>query len=572
MGMAHASVGDTYDRKAASGYYKQQGRPGHASDYYGSNGSVASGSSHGSHRSHRPLQHLHSRDDLDALRPRKTRRTGASYHSGQGQAAEDANSFMSGSPRADDGAEGFDHGNGVENGIPFLASSAVSYAAPDEVPPAPPRRLVSRHNTPSRPERSGASNKSNGGGSSSIGGGGSSDSGSGHGHGHQMHLGDPNAMETEGGNHLPGLGPGMGGRNRGNNFAAQGFFAAVSPVAVSAASGGFPGGRRHRRLYSNGGAQQGSGGGSALSDGYGGDSSGVGRAGPGWRLGETSPEEAAVMRGDSPASSRSGGGGGGSAAGGGMGGLGLTAHAMSRMEQVKTNRHDPMQPGDASQSTQLAYRGSNNPNGQGTGGGPNGNGVAVQALGENLSQLDLGETGVEGLSQASVGDRDNSCLSSGIGNNGVDHARGSGGGVGPAAHYDSQRRQQQQQQQRPQHHDLSHKQRHLQQQTQQRQHPHYTQPLSSGERGGGAGGAHKRGTFGMGLSPGRRPTAAEAAELLRRRYVNVADFVMTSCTLTATPERPWGLATHSDDVMRQKWEIKAVSPSPVSILTRALFT
>lgn len=329
LGMSpHASVG-------GAGSYYNNGTPGnrgggHPADYYGSNGSVASGSSN-SRRGHRPLQHMHSQDDLDALRPRKTRRTGASYDGGVG---DDPAAFFAGSPRqTGDGDEGLGGGEGgSDNGIPFLAAAAV-YAMPDELPPAAPRRLVSRHNTPSRPERSGASKNNNGSGreSGGIGVGGAGGSG-GRDSASLLHLGDPNAMDTGGGGGSHG-GPGGMGLSQGYNLAAQGFYAAVSPVAVPTTRTGFPGGRRHQRHHSSTGS-------GALVDGFA-DGGQHRNPGPGWRLGEVSPEEAAVMRGDSPTSSRSGGGGGSShGAGGGsggsmgIGGLGLTAHAMSRMEQV----------------------------------------------------------------------------------------------------------------------------------------------------------------------------------------------------------------------------------------------
>lgn len=135
-----------------------------------------------------------------------------------------------------------------------------------------------------------------------------------------MHLADPNSMDTDG-----GVGGGAGGMgvSQGHQLAAHGFYAAMSPVTVAPGRGGFPGGRRHQRHHS-GGNHHGSGGGGAVAEG------GQLRGSQGWRMGEVSPEEAAVLRGDSPSSARGGGGGGM-----GMGGLGLTAHAMSRMEQVR---------------------------------------------------------------------------------------------------------------------------------------------------------------------------------------------------------------------------------------------
>lgn len=185
-------------------------------------------------------------------------------------------------------------------------NGAAVYAAPDEVPPAAPRRLVSRHNTPSRPERSGAKSGNSGDGG---------DDGGKLGGAHRMSLADPNAMDAGGG------GAGVLGVSQGYQLAAHGYYAKMSPVTVAPGRGGFPGGRRHHRHHSSGN-QQGSNGVGSLAEG------GRLRASTGW-VGDVSPEEA-ILRGDSPSSSRSGGGGGA----GIMGGLGLTAHAMSRMEQV----------------------------------------------------------------------------------------------------------------------------------------------------------------------------------------------------------------------------------------------
>lgn len=295
----------------------------------------------------RPLQHMHSRDDIDALRPRKTRRMGPSFNSpippNHGQ--DPAKSFLAISPRRDRDRERGDRVGlglglrGAEGRSGYVDSTGV-YTSPDEVPPAAPRRLVSRHNTPSRPERSGAKNSSisnnksnsnsniNSNRSSSVGRGGIDDSeerraggSGGGGRGRMvMSLADPNLMDTSGGS-ISGVGSlpnGMGGMSmnqQGYQLAQHGFHAAVSPV-VAPGHKGFAGGRRHDHERPHPGAKTQHG------------------SGPGWRMGEVSPEELAVMRGDSPSSpssSRSGGGGGG-----GMGGLGLTAHAMSRMKQVCT--------------------------------------------------------------------------------------------------------------------------------------------------------------------------------------------------------------------------------------------
>lgn len=307
VGLGNWAAGGGLD--SASGYYNQSANRGQGPEILASTGS--GNSSQASRRSPRPLQHMHSRDDLDALRPRKTRRTGPSFHSNHDD--DPSQSFLAVSPRRDgDGSEAGFVGEGYLN-------TGGMYAGPDEIPPAAPRRLVSRHNTPSRPERSGAAK---GGGSGSSGGSGEGEEVS---RRHTMHLADPNTIDTEG---VVGGGPGGMGVSQGYNLAAHGFYAAMSPVTVGAARGGFAGGRRHQR-HNSSGNQQGSGGAVTPADG------GLHRASPGWRLGEVSPEEAAVMRGDSPSSSRSGGGGGGGAVGGmGVGGLGLTAHAMSRMEQV----------------------------------------------------------------------------------------------------------------------------------------------------------------------------------------------------------------------------------------------
>lgn len=508
MGMQPpVSMAETYGREAATGYYLQQGRWDHTLDLYGSNGSSSGGA-----RGQRPLQHRHSRDDLDALRPRKSRRTGPSFQSGDG--GDDAQAFLASSPRRDtDGLEGFDRREAGDTRVPYLPVATVSYAMPDEVPPAPPGRLVSRHSTPSRPERPDAFNNVTGGGGSgsaglgrSSGGGGSAggcDSGSGH--GHQMHLGETSTMDAEDAAYPPG----MGHRSRKNNFAAQGFFAAVSPVSVNAAYSGFSGGRRNRQNLSGGGAQQGPGGGSAQADGHGGDSSASGTTGPGWRAGEISPEGVSAVKEESPSSSPSGGGGGESSggssggAGGGMGGLGLTAHAMSRMEKVKTSRQDPMLPGDG--STQHSHATS-------------GNGVGVSTLGENLSQLDLSEPGANGRPSVRGGN-----LAGGAGINsssrleGARHTRDMGPG---GTHYDRRGQAPHLQQ------GAGHEENRAQHHPHRRQNAHYTQPIrddrddsrvtAGNERPVGAG--HHR--DGSGNSP-RRPTAAEAAELLRRRCVDI---------------------------------------------------
>lgn len=324
------------------GYYNGQGvRGGSLGDYYSSNGS--SGGS--ARRGHRPLQHMHSRDDLDTLRPRKTRRTGAPYHADDD--CHDAPVFFGTSPRrpgldvderlggvagearGDGRARDADAGAG-DNVIPYPAAVAV-YAAPDEVPPAPPRRLVSRHNnTPSRPDRAGALNCQGGsvrgeGGVNGVGGAGVG--GNGDCKGVQVAQLDANAMDTDSGG---GAGTGGMSLRQGFNLAASGFYATVSPVAVGAARGTFPGGRRHQRHHSNGAPHQVPVGTGPPGDAYAGDNGQLRNAG--WRPGEVSPEEASSMRGDSPASSRSGGGAANGA--GAVGGLGLTAHAMSRMEQV----------------------------------------------------------------------------------------------------------------------------------------------------------------------------------------------------------------------------------------------
>lgn len=304
------------------GYPHGRGGGVHPGDFFASNGSGGNGGGglnpHHLDRSPRPLQHMHSRDDLDALRPRKTRRTGPSFDGDDHQRnngherSSSAQGFLAVSPRPN----GNSNGNGAEGGFMgerggYLNTAGV-FAGPDEVPPAAPRRLVSRHNTPSRPERSGAKNNGNGGGD---GGGGGGDDGGKRG-GHLMNL-DPSAMDTD------------GGGGQGFQLAAHGFYAAMSPVvAPGRAAPGFGGGggghghgrRGHHRHSSS----------STSGD--------LGAGGAQWRVGEVSPDEPAVLQGDSPSSSRSGGGSSTSGAGGGGGGgigLGLTPHAFCRMEKAR---------------------------------------------------------------------------------------------------------------------------------------------------------------------------------------------------------------------------------------------
>lgn len=296
-----------------AGYH---GRGAHPGDFFASNGSGGSNGILRQDRSPRPLQHMHSRDDLDALRPRKTRRTGPSFdqddpladhdHSPSSSSAA-VHGFLAMSPRPNGCGGGTEGGFMGERGG-YLNTAGV-YAGPDEVPPAPPRRLVSHHNTPSRPERSGAKN----------GGGGEGDE-AGKRRGQRLMSLDGSAMDTD----SSGGGGGGPGGGQGFQLAAHGFYAAMSPVVAPGRTGGF-GGRRGHHRHSSSGTQQGS-------------SGDLGAHGSQWRMGEVSPDEPAVLQGDSPSSSRSGGGSSTSGGGGGVlgAGLGLTAHAMSRMEKVSS--------------------------------------------------------------------------------------------------------------------------------------------------------------------------------------------------------------------------------------------
>lgn len=294
------------------GYLNQLSR-GQTHEFFASNGSGSGGNAH-QRSGLRPLQHMHSRDDLDALRPRKTRRTGPSFDQDDQNGQIPTHAFLSMSPRSNDNGLGAEGGFMGERGG-YLNTAAV-YATPDEVPPAAPRRLVSRHSTPSRPERSSANNAANGNGEGDE---------AGKRGGHRMTLADPLAIDADG---MPTGGLGGGGgvgvcASQGFQLAKHGYYAAMSPVTVASGRGvGFSGGRRHHRHSSNGTGH--------------GSSGDFGVATSQWRMGEVSPEEPAVLLGDSPSSSRSGGGGGSTGGGGvmGVGGLGLTAHAMSRMEQV----------------------------------------------------------------------------------------------------------------------------------------------------------------------------------------------------------------------------------------------
>ncbi|CAN0180960.1 unnamed protein product, partial [Ectocarpus sp. 6 AP-2014] len=155
-------------------------------EFFGSNGSRNS-NYQGS--SPRVLQNMHSRDDLDVLRPRKTRRTGPSFDQESHADNQDpSKAFLAMSPRA--AGTGGDGGGGfMDERGGYLNTSAV-YASPDELPPAAPRRLVSRHNTPSRPERSSASKNKGGGDGDDAGKRG----------GQQQHLMslEPSSMDTDG--------------------------------------------------------------------------------------------------------------------------------------------------------------------------------------------------------------------------------------------------------------------------------------------------------------------------------------------------------------------------------------
>lgn len=182
----------------------------------------------------------------------------------------------------------------------------------------------------------------------------------------------------------------------------------------------------------------------------------------------------------------------------------------------------------------LQVKGNNQRGGAGgTGNAPPG----VQALGENLSQLDLSEASRKEIYRQQAGVAGGGVGVGGAGGGGGG-AGGGGGGGGAGGDADSSRQVGAQgiKQQSPQRH--------------HRPQPNYTQPLrddptgwaaaGAGAGGGlgaatGAGAGHKRhGASGLGGSNGsnvskgssgdwahgghgRKPTAAEAAELLRRR-------------------------------------------------------
>lgn len=134
--------------------------------------------------------------------------------------------------------------------------------------------------------------------------------------------------------------------------------------------------------------------------------------------------------------------------------------------------------------------------------GPGNGTQGVQALGENLSQLDLSEASRKEIAMPQGG-------GGGGGGGGADGDSSGQGGL-----------QGQSQQSREQVHQRHH-----------RPQPSYTQPLRDGSTSG-RGGGHKRHVSGgmrgskggsgewVSGSTARRPTAAEAAELLRRRCDN----------------------------------------------------
>lgn len=186
-------------------------------------------------------------------------------------------------------------------------------------------------------------------------------------------------------------------------------------------------------------------------------------------------------------------------------------HSLCTILQVKATRQDNMHPTDGTQHPP-PYR-----NGAAGGIGPTGtgvqhgaNGVGVQALGEDLSQLDLSETRPDSRNHAAA-------VADSIDNTYEGGGR-AGGGEGGGMHYSLPEHELQ----RDEH--MSH------------QHYHNGRRESGGcGRDGGedeSGGGLKRplGPSGTNKGPSgdrlagaaRRPTAAEAAELLRRRCDLVA--------------------------------------------------
>ena len=118
----------------------------HKCDFLTNNGSW-------SKRNPQRLQYMHSTDELDALRPRKTRLADPSFDRGDNQTDQDCSSaqgFLAVSPRP--------NGNG---GPQWGCYTTGVCAGPDEVPPTAPRRLEFRPHTPYRPERLGAKNVRN---------------------------------------------------------------------------------------------------------------------------------------------------------------------------------------------------------------------------------------------------------------------------------------------------------------------------------------------------------------------------------------------------------------------------
>lgn len=179
-----------------------------------------------------------------------------------------------------------------------------------------------------------------------------------------------------------------------------------------------------------------------------------------------------------------------------------------------------MLPGDGTQHASAYRNGVNGNLATGGGGVSMRNGVGVQALGEDLSQLDLGETGPDGRKQGSGADARANGLNVGMERGGTAGTGGVGAGgtvMGQGMSYDMQGRQQGQEQ--------------LLQSHEHRNRPRYPQSVRDmegrvhdGVGHGGGGGGHKRSTGPTGSKgssgewgAGRRPTAAEAAELLRRR-------------------------------------------------------
>ena len=125
------------------------------------------------------------------------------------------------------------NGNGC-SGAAGKIDTLGMYTDPDDVPPAAPRRLVPRCNSPSRPERSGAKNNGNGGDGGCRGG---------KKRGHLMDL-NPNTVDTD------------GGRGQDLQRAARGFNAYTNTSPIVAVSQTAPGLGGRWRGHSPSGTQQ----------------------------------------------------------------------------------------------------------------------------------------------------------------------------------------------------------------------------------------------------------------------------------------------------------------------------